>query len=43
MVTQLAGESMSLTKGAEKFAGAVWERHRPDEDLPPVWGAAAVA
>lgn len=43
VVTQLAGESMSLTKGAEKFAGAVWERHRPDEDLPPVWGAAAVA
>ncbi|MFE4328997.1 hypothetical protein ACFRQM_05930 [Streptomyces sp. NPDC056831] len=37
VVTQIAGEGMSLMNGAERFAGAVWERHCPDEDLPPVW------
>ncbi|RSS36817.1 hypothetical protein EF912_35255 [Streptomyces sp. WAC07061] len=28
---------MSLMNGAETYAGAVWERHCPDEELPPVW------
>jgi hypothetical protein len=38
VVTQIAGEEgTSLMNGVERFAGAVWERHRPDDDLPPVW------
>jgi hypothetical protein len=38
VATQIAGaEGMSLMNGAERFAGALWERHCPDEDLPPVW------
>jgi hypothetical protein len=38
VATQIAdAEGMSLMNGAERFAGAVWERHCPDEDLPPVW------
>ncbi|MYZ41040.1 MULTISPECIES: hypothetical protein, partial [unclassified Streptomyces] len=38
VVTQIAGaEGMSLMNGVERFAGAVWERHCPDQDLPPVW------
>ncbi|MGW2272592.1 hypothetical protein [Streptomyces yangpuensis] len=37
VVTQHAGEGMSLLNGAERFAAAVWERHCPEEDLPPVW------
>ncbi|MQS16434.1 hypothetical protein F7Q99_30630 [Streptomyces kaniharaensis] len=28
---------MSLTNGAEAYAAAVWERHCPDEELPPLW------
>ncbi|MDT0385962.1 hypothetical protein [Streptomyces dubilierae] len=38
VATQIAGEEgMSLMNGVERFAGAVWERHCPDQDLPPVW------
>ncbi|MER0476777.1 hypothetical protein ABR737_00120 [Streptomyces sp. Edi2] len=36
--TQIAGaEGMRLMNGVERFAGAVWERHCPDQDQPPVW------
>ncbi|MFG2359705.1 hypothetical protein [Streptomyces sp. NPDC048521] len=32
VATQVAGaEGMSLTNGVEKFAGAVWKRHCPDQ------------
>ncbi|MCX4783881.1 MULTISPECIES: hypothetical protein [unclassified Streptomyces] len=38
VATQIAlAEGMGLMNGAERFAGAVWERHCPDQDLPPVW------
>ncbi|MFE9769441.1 hypothetical protein ACFYPC_33815 [Streptomyces sp. NPDC005808] len=37
VVTQVMGEGMGLTNAAEAFAGAVWERYCPDEELPPVW------
>ncbi|WP_328863100.1 hypothetical protein [Streptomyces sp. NBC_00306] len=38
VATQIAGaEGMGLMNGVERFAGAVWERHCPAEDLPPVW------
>ncbi|MGW2100164.1 hypothetical protein ACWCPX_21105 [Streptomyces olivaceoviridis] len=38
VATQVAGaEGTSLMNGAETFAGAVWERHCPDQDQPPVW------
>ncbi|MFE9868759.1 hypothetical protein ACFYPZ_40070 [Streptomyces sp. NPDC005506] len=38
MATQIAGaEGMGLMHGVERFAGAVWERHCPAEDQPPVW------
>jgi hypothetical protein len=38
VATQIAGaEGMGLMNGAERFAGAVWERHCPAEDQPPVW------
>lgn len=38
VVTQLAGqEGMGLMNAAERLAGAVWERHCADQDLPPVW------
>ncbi|GAA4031002.1 hypothetical protein [Streptomyces plumbiresistens] len=38
VATQIAGEEgMGLMNGVERFAGAVWERHCPAEDLPPVW------
>ncbi|MFE2046779.1 hypothetical protein ACFXAZ_38870 [Streptomyces sp. NPDC059477] len=38
VATQIAGEEgMGLTNGAERYAGAVWERHCPDEEVPPVW------
>jgi hypothetical protein len=38
VATQIAGaEGMGLMNGAERFAGAVWERHCPDQDQPPVW------
>uniref|UniRef100_UPI002F9173FB hypothetical protein n=1 Tax=Streptomyces cellulosae TaxID=1968 RepID=UPI002F9173FB len=37
VVTQAAGEGMGLTNAVEAFAGAVWERYCPDEELPPVW------
>ncbi|MFF8601757.1 hypothetical protein ACF065_27050 [Streptomyces sp. NPDC015232] len=38
VVTQIAGaEGMGLMNGAERFAGAVWERHCPAENEPPVW------
>ncbi|MGW7319203.1 hypothetical protein [Streptomyces sp. NPDC054865] len=37
LVTQVFGEGMGLTNAVEAFAGAAWERHCPDEDLPPVW------
>ncbi|MFD3334630.1 hypothetical protein ACFWV1_18520 [Streptomyces sp. NPDC058700] len=35
---QIAGEEgMGLANAAERYAGAVWERHCSDQDLPPVW------
>ncbi|MFD9904038.1 hypothetical protein [Streptomyces sp. NPDC059063] len=37
VVTQIAGEGMTLMNGAESFAAAVWEQHCPQEPLPPVW------
>ncbi|WP_331739637.1 hypothetical protein OG613_44165 (plasmid) [Streptomyces sp. NBC_00015] len=38
VATQIAGEEgMSLMNGVETFAGAVWEKHCSDQDLPPVW------
>ncbi|MFE9637037.1 hypothetical protein [Streptomyces sp. NPDC006463] len=38
VATQIGGEEgKGLMNGAESYAGAVWERHCPDEDLPPVW------
>ncbi|GGS29285.1 hypothetical protein Snoj_25580 [Streptomyces nojiriensis] len=38
VATQIGGqEGMGLMNGAESYAGAVWRRHCPDEDLPPVW------
>ncbi|MER6563185.1 hypothetical protein ABT300_36735 [Streptomyces sp. NPDC001027] len=38
VATQIAGEEgMSLMNGVETFTGAVWEKHCPDQDLPPVW------
>ncbi|MGW5782037.1 hypothetical protein [Streptomyces sp. NPDC003863] len=38
VATQIAGEEgAGLMNGAERFAGAVWERYCPEEDLPPVW------
>ncbi|MFJ3182342.1 hypothetical protein ACIPJN_28675 [Streptomyces sp. NPDC086796] len=38
VATQIAGEEgMGLTNGAEQYAGAVWERHCPDQEVPPVW------
>ncbi|MFM9633282.1 MULTISPECIES: hypothetical protein [Streptomyces] len=38
VATQIAGEEgKTLMNGAETYAGAVWERHCPDQDLPPVW------
>ncbi|MEV6680724.1 hypothetical protein AB0N09_28240 [Streptomyces erythrochromogenes] len=38
VATQAGGEEgMGLMNAAERYAGAVWERHCPDEDLPPVW------
>ncbi|MFF2438751.1 hypothetical protein ACFVU4_32085 [Streptomyces sp. NPDC058107] len=38
MATQIAGaEGMGLMHGVERFTGAVWERHCPAEDQPPVW------
>ncbi|MFI0169502.1 hypothetical protein [Streptomyces sp. NPDC017095] len=38
VAAQIAGaEGMSLMNGVERFAGAVWERHCPAEDQPPVW------
>jgi hypothetical protein len=30
-------EGQSLTNGAETYAGAVWQRHFPDDPQPPVW------
>ncbi|MFC8259709.1 hypothetical protein ACFUNF_19240 [Streptomyces sp. NPDC057291] len=36
--TQIAGEEgIGLMNGAERFADAVWERHCPAENQPPVW------
>ncbi|MGP3777131.1 hypothetical protein ACTWJ8_40485 (plasmid) [Streptomyces sp. SDT5-1] len=38
VATQIAGdEGLGLTNGVEQFAGAVWERHCPDQKVPPVW------
>ncbi|MFF3326499.1 hypothetical protein [Streptomyces sp. NPDC002889] len=37
VVIQVFGEGMGLTNAAEAFAGAVWERHCPGEELPPIW------
>ncbi|MES9520809.1 hypothetical protein [Streptomyces capoamus] len=37
VATQVPGEGMGLMNGVERYAGAVWERHCPDEEAPPVW------
>lgn len=38
VVTQVAGEEgRGLMNGAEGFAGAVWQRYCPQEEVPPVW------
>ncbi|MCG7528565.1 hypothetical protein MHW47_29500 [Streptomyces sp. OfavH-34-F] len=37
VATQVPGEGMGLTNGAERYAGAVWEKHCPDQEVPPVW------
>ncbi|MFF8994502.1 hypothetical protein ACF09H_32180 [Streptomyces sp. NPDC014983] len=37
VATQVPGEGMGLMNGVERYAGAVWERHCPDEGAPPVW------
>lgn len=38
VATQVSGaEGVSLMNGVEKFAGAVWERHGPIQDQPPIW------
>ncbi|MFJ6438713.1 hypothetical protein [Streptomyces sp. NPDC091416] len=38
VATQIAGEEgMGLMNGVERYAGAVWERHCPDQEVPPVW------
>ncbi|MGW2035242.1 hypothetical protein [Streptomyces sp. NPDC001811] len=38
VATQVSGaEGVSLVNGVERFAGAVWERHCPDQDQPPIW------
>ncbi|GLF98028.1 hypothetical protein [Streptomyces yaizuensis] len=34
---QAASEGTGLMNGAERYAGAVWERHCPQEEAPPVW------
>jgi len=37
VVSQTMHEGMSLTNAAEAYAAAVWERHCPGEELPPLW------
>jgi hypothetical protein len=38
VATQVAGEEgMGLMNAAERYAGAVWERHCPEQEVPPVW------
>ncbi|WP_446046438.1 hypothetical protein [Streptomyces olivaceus] len=37
VATQVPGEGMGLMNGAERYAGAVWERHCPEREVPPVW------
>jgi hypothetical protein len=38
VATQIAGaEGIGLMNGVERFAGAVWERHCPEENQAPVW------
>ncbi|MGW7196210.1 hypothetical protein [Streptomyces chryseus] len=38
VATQIAREEgLGLMNGVERYAGAVWERHCPAEDQPPVW------
>ncbi|MFK0142450.1 hypothetical protein [Streptomyces murinus] len=38
VATQIGGEEgMGLMNGVERYAGAVWERHCPDQEVPPVW------
>ncbi|MFD9596789.1 hypothetical protein ACFWA9_29130 [Kitasatospora sp. NPDC059973] len=37
VASQTMHEGMSLTNAAESYAAAVWERHCPGEELPPVW------
>ncbi|MFH8873616.1 hypothetical protein [Streptomyces griseus] len=38
VATQIAGEEgMGLMNGVERYAGAVWERYCPGQDVPPVW------
>lgn len=37
VATQTTGEGMSLYNAAERYANAVWQRHFPDLDAPPLW------
>ncbi|MGW3196727.1 hypothetical protein ACWDBD_19460 [Streptomyces sp. NPDC001118] len=37
VATQIPGDGLDVTSAAEWLAGAVWERHCPEEELPPVW------
>jgi hypothetical protein len=37
VVIQRHGEGASMFNAAERYAEAVWQRHCPDEDAPPVW------
>ena len=37
VATQTLHEGTSLVNGAEKFVGAVWRQHCPDEEQPPIF------
>lgn len=37
VATQSPGRGWGLMNGVERYASAVWERHCPDEVVPPVW------
>jgi hypothetical protein len=37
VVIQRHGEGASVFNAAERYAEAVWQRHCPDEDAPPIW------
>jgi hypothetical protein len=37
VVIQRYGEGPSVFNAAERYAEAVWQRHFPDHDVPPIW------